>query len=92
MRIPNGTLGTRKNMRTCKESYTGFIQALWQQFGGAGKKPLNLGQLMTQSEESGKKIWILLHHFDSLLNNPQIDKRFDVKFFDNLNAMHNCHY
>jgi len=85
----DNTLILQVNMRTCKESYTGFIHALWQQLGSMEKKPLNLGQLMTRFEESGKQMWILLHHFDSLLDNPQIDKRFDVTFFNNLNAMRN---
>jgi len=85
----NNTLILKVNMRIYRESYTGFIQALWQQFRGTGRKPLNLGQLMTQFEKSGKQIWILLHHFDSLLNNQQIDKRFDVTFFNHLNSMRN---
>lgn len=77
------------NMRTCRESYTGFIRELWRQLQNGREQPADLGQLMTQFEESDKKIWILLDNFDSLLNNPQIDKHFDVTFFDHLNAMRN---
>jgi len=70
-------------MRTCKENYAGFIRELWRQLKNDREQPTDLGQLVTQFEESDKKILILLHNFDSLLNNPQIDKRFDVAFFDN---------
>jgi len=85
----DNTLILQVNMRTCKENYVGFIRELWRQLKNGREQPTDLGQLMTQFEESGKKILILLHNFDSLLNNPQIDKRFDVAFFDHLNAMRN---
>jgi len=77
------------NMKTCQESYSAFLQTLWQQFAGQGETPTDLGRLMTEFEKSNKTIILLLHHFDSLLDNPNVHQEFNQQFFDNLNAIRN---
>ena len=37
----------------------------------------------------GKRIVLLLHDFDAILNNPQIDPKYGVEFFNHLNALRN---
>lgn len=34
-------------------------------------------------------MWILLHNFDALLNNTQLDKQFGIAFFDQMNTLKN---
>ncbi|HAI68908.1 MAG TPA: hypothetical protein DCM38_05650 [Gammaproteobacteria bacterium] len=75
------------DMKSYTDNYDGFIQALWQQLDEKGEQPTDFGKLITTLESRRKKIIILLHHFDELLDNSSLDKRFDVNFFNQLNSI-----
>jgi hypothetical protein len=78
------------DMKHYKENYDGFIQALWQPFEKKGEEPTNLGQLITKlGEKINERIIIVLHHFDDLLDNLQIDNQFNIAFFNELNNIRN---
>lgn len=78
------------DMKTWKESYEGFIEHLSHQFGTAGgKKPRDLGAVVERLHKNGRGALLLLHHFDALLNNPDVDPGFGVRFFDQLNSLRN---
>jgi hypothetical protein len=32
-------------------------------------------------------VWILLHHFDAVLDGTELDPQFGIAFFDQLNAL-----
>jgi len=61
------------NMKNCKESYNGFINIIWEQFGKKGQQPSAFGDIIKAIDETEEKIMLLIDNFDSILNNPQID-------------------
>jgi hypothetical protein len=75
------------DMENYKENYAGFLCECWQQLGKKGEFPTDLTHLMTLLEETRKKYILLLYHFDYLLNNARLDPKFNVTFFNNLNAI-----
>jgi hypothetical protein len=78
------------DMKTCKASYEGFIDNLSLQLGmGAGKKPRDLGAIVERVQKNRQRGILLLHHFDALLNNPDVNLGFGVRFFDQLNSLRN---
>ena len=78
------------DMKTWKASYEGFIGNLGLQLGtGAGKKPTDIGVLVERLHKKGQGALLLLHHFDALLNNPDVHPGFGVRFFDQLNSLRN---
>ncbi len=83
-------------MKNYAESYQGFIQALaiqtTQQIPSTQSAQLtNFAEIVSAWDErpTQQRIVIMLHDFDALLNNPHIDKAYDVTFFDHLNALKN---
>jgi len=70
-----------------KNNYNGLIQTLWQQADNKGKSPTELQELIIRFEKTAQHIIILLYHFDELLNNAYLDKKFDVHFFNQLNSL-----
>ncbi|MEK8015620.1 MAG: hypothetical protein VSS75_002050 [Candidatus Parabeggiatoa sp.] len=70
-----------------KNNYKGLIQTLWQQADNKGKSPTELQELIIRFEKTAQHIIILLYHFDELLNNAYLDKKFDVHFFNQLNSL-----
>ncbi|MEI2769747.1 MAG: hypothetical protein V9G98_03080 [Candidatus Competibacter sp.] len=52
----------------------------------AAKSSQDLGKLVTKLENSGQRVLLLLDHFDALLDNPDIDPKFDARFHDHLNS------
>ncbi|OQW91531.1 MAG: hypothetical protein BWK78_04355 [Thiotrichaceae bacterium IS1] len=78
------------NMRSYKQSYDGFVSALWQPLGetaGGG----DLGSLLTALEKRQQQVIFWLHDFDALLDNPDIDQRYNMDFMGSLNSIKN-HY
>lgn len=72
-------------MRSYKQSYDGFVCALWQALGettGGG----DLGNLLTALEKRQQQVIFWLHDFDALLDNPDIDPRYNLQFTDSLNS------
>jgi hypothetical protein len=82
------TLILAVNMRSYKQSYDGFVGALWQPLGetaGGG----DLGSLLTALENRQQQVIFWLHDFDALLDNPDIDPRYNLQFTDSLNSIKN---
>jgi len=79
------------DMKNHRDSHESFLQALWQQMGMAGKVPKDLSGVLAKFKQANSSLNLifLLHHFDSLLNNATVHHQFNVKFFDNLNAIRN---
>lgn len=84
------TLVLLLDLRAHKQSYTGFLDELWRQCPhSGGKASQDLGKLVTKLENSGQRVLLLLDHFDALLDNPDIDPKFDARFHDHLNSLKN---
>jgi hypothetical protein len=77
------------NMKTCRSSFAGFLTQLWEQTGMDGLRPADFGRLTRRFEKAERRVVFLFHQFDAILDNPDGDPRFDVKFLDGLNALHN---
>ncbi len=77
------------NMKTCRASHSGFLGQLWEQSGLEGIRPPDFGQLTRRLAKSGRRAVFLLHHFDAILDNPDGDPKYDVRFLNALNALHN---
>ncbi|OQW94048.1 MAG: hypothetical protein BWK79_07945 [Beggiatoa sp. IS2] len=77
------------NMKSYKQSYDGFVQALWQQAGETAGS--DLGSLLTVLEQQPQKIVFWLHDFDALLDNPDIDERYNTNFTDSVNSIKTHH-
>jgi hypothetical protein len=77
------------NLKSYRESYAGFIQAVWAQLGQDGDKPATLSELIERCEAGNDQIWLFLNNFDDLLDNPQVDPKYDTTFYDALNACRN---
>jgi len=76
------------DMTDYRNDYEYFIEAIWQNFTIRDVIPKTLAKLITKLENAiNNNIILILHHFDELLNNSNID--FDVKFFDQLNSIKN---
>jgi hypothetical protein len=84
------------NMKSYAASYQGFIAdisgQLKQQSPAAKEKTIaDLAQFLTVFDEyaTSQYMVLLLHNFDALLDNPQLDEAYDVNFFNALNALRN---
>jgi hypothetical protein len=76
------------NMTDYLNNYTHFIETFWKKLAIRGIIPKTLDDLITKAENNiNHKIILILHHFDELLNNSNID--FGTKFFDQLNNIKN---
>lgn len=84
------TLALLIDLRSYKQSYAGFLSELWRQCPHAnGEAPQDLGKLVAQLEGSGQRVLLLLDHFDALLDNPDLDPKFDAQFHNHLNSLKN---
>ena len=87
---PPDTLVLLVDLRAYKQSYAGFLGDLWRQTSQPNAKPpQELGKLVTKLEDSGQRVLLLLDNFDALLDNPDIDPKFDARFHDHLNSLKN---
>ena len=84
------------NMKNYAASYQGFIAditgQLKQQIPAAKEKTItDLAGFLTAFYEctTNQSMVLLLHNFDALLDNPQLDETYDVSFFNALNALRN---
>ncbi len=88
---PAGILVLTANMKAYAKNYEGFINGLTRQLANQlsiANTALSLEQLIDQHSQQ-KTVWILLHNFDAILNNTQLDKQFGIAFFDQMNALKN---
>ena len=90
-RIDDGrvVLWLHADLKAHRYSYAGLIKALWAQSGLSGGSPRKLGGLVDRLAADGRPVCLLLHHFDAILDNPDLDPAFDVAFLDVLNAAKN---
>lgn len=87
---PPATLVLLVDLRAYKQSYAGFLGDLWRQCPHpTGKAPQELGKVVAKLEDSGQQVLLLLDNFDALLDNPDIDPKFDARFHDHLNSIKN---
>ncbi|ALG68042.1 hypothetical protein [Beggiatoa leptomitoformis] len=88
---PEETQVLLADMAVYKENYDKLIANLWQQVDNHYKadKPVatELWDIIRLFEKTNHYLIILLANFDQLLNNPTLDKKYKLKFFDNLNTM-----
>lgn len=84
------------NMKNYSASYQGFITdisgQLKQYFPAVKQKAItDFSQFLTVFDEcaTGQHMVLLLHNYNSLLDNPQLDEAYDIAFFNGLNALRN---
>ncbi|GAK60396.1 hypothetical protein U27_00287 [Candidatus Vecturithrix granuli] len=77
------------NLKSYQENYDGLMREIWVQTGKTGEQAQNLSALIEQCEHRNGQIFLLLYNFDALLGDPHIDSRYDVAFYDALNACKN---
>jgi len=84
-----GTKIVLVNLKSYRESYDGLMREIWSQLGKEGEKPSNLSELIERCEGRNEQILLFLHNFDALLNNPEVDLKYDTTFYDTLNYCKN---
>ncbi|WP_133512142.1 hypothetical protein [Candidatus Thiosymbion oneisti] len=86
---PDAILWLRADLKEHRYSFAGMLKTLWNQTGLTGHSPRTLGGLIDKLADDQRPVCLLLHHLDAILNNPGLDKGFDVAFLDALNALKN---
>jgi hypothetical protein len=94
--VEQGDIALLIEMKSYAESYLGFIQALAvqtaQQIPAITSDQLtDFAAIVTAWDKHAQqqRIVMMLHDFDAILDNPQIDEAYDISFFDSLNALRN---
>lgn len=77
------------NLKRHRASLAGLIADLWRQTGLPGHPPTSLGGLSDRLEREAPGATLLLHRFDALLDNPDLDPGYNDRFIDALNALRN---
>jgi hypothetical protein len=77
------------NLKNYRQSYQGLIREICEQLGKPGAQPQALSDVIEQCGQQAEHIVMLFHHFDALLDKPDLDPRYDVAFFDTLNYYRN---
>ncbi|MCB2262287.1 MAG: hypothetical protein LGR52_05015 [Candidatus Thiosymbion ectosymbiont of Robbea hypermnestra] len=77
------------DLKAHRHRFAGLLATLWVQTGLAGDPPSNLGDLVDRLTDDQRRVCLLLHHFDAILDNTEIGEDFDVAFLDGLNALKN---
>lgn len=87
---PAGILVLSANMKAFAKNYSGFIKDLTRQLASqlqVENSVLSLEQLLDRPQP--KTVWILLDHFDAVLDRTELDPQFGIAFFAPLNALKN---
>jgi len=85
-----GILVLSANMKAFAKNYSGFIKDLTRQLASQlqiDNYALSLEQLLDRPQP--KTVWILLDHFDAVLDRTELDPQFGIDFFNQLNALKN---
>lgn len=77
------------NLKKHRASLAGLIADLWRQTGLDGHPPTTLGGLSDRLVREAPGAALLLHRFDALLDNPDLDPGYNDRFIDALNALRN---
>lgn len=83
--LPDSILVLHVDMKSYRQSYTGFIEALWQQCANEAAAPDNLAGLLTALRSGARPTLLILHNFDVLRINLDLDTHYSPRFFDHLN-------
>ncbi|MCV6636104.1 hypothetical protein [Candidatus Albibeggiatoa sp. nov. NOAA] len=76
------------NVKSYHQSYQGLIGAIWAGCQQSRElESLDFATLVTALEKLDCRVILLLNYFDALLNTPDLDAKYDMKFFDNLNSL-----
>ncbi|WP_295388652.1 hypothetical protein [uncultured Thiodictyon sp.] len=77
------------NLKRHRASLPALVTDLWSQAGLGGGAPTSLGELCDRLERDLPAAALLLHRFDVLLDNPELDPAYDDAFINALNALRN---
>lgn len=86
---PDGTLWLCADLKAHRYGLASLLEALWVRTDLAGDPPDSLGGLVDRLADDDRRVCLLLHHLDAILNTPDVGKGFDVEFLDALNALKN---
>jgi len=87
--LPDTLLVLHVDMKSYRQSYAGFIESLWLQTGNSGEAPDDLARLLKGLQEQTGRILFILHNFDALRSYPDLDPKYNPRFFDHLNSIKN---
>jgi len=87
--LPDTLLVLHVDMKSYRQSYSGMIEALWLQTGNSGEAPDDLASLLKGLQEQTGRILFILHNFDALRGYPDLDPKYNPRFFDHLNSIKN---
>ena len=76
------------NLKSYDNNYDGLLKEIHRQLELSEEVPGHLYQLF-EGLETQPIYLVFLDNYDALLDNPKIDGKFDVNFFDDLNAIKN---
>ena len=88
---PAGIVVLTADLKTYRHDYDGLLAVLNRQLNlvvASADPTLSLEQRIDQLCPE-KTVWILLPHFDAILNATELDKQFGIGFFNQLNALKN---
>lgn len=88
-KLPDTRVVLIDSVKSYQNNYAGLVRDVWTQLGKDGEAPETLGELFERYEENDGKILLLLHHFDALLDNRNVDANYNTAFYDCLNYLRN---
>ncbi|EIJ41041.1 hypothetical protein BegalDRAFT_0117 [Beggiatoa alba B18LD] len=86
---PDNTLVLLVNMKTCRNRYVSFLQAMSAQAGSQNITAQSWGDIVNALEQQPKQVFLLLENFDALMDTVELDAAYQLDFLDNLNALKN---
>jgi hypothetical protein len=77
------------NLKKHRRIQTGLVADLWHQSGLDGESPADFGALCLRLEKDAPSTALLLHRFDSLFGERELDPAYNDAFVGALNALRN---
>ncbi|MCP4696439.1 MAG: hypothetical protein GY862_06285 [Gammaproteobacteria bacterium] len=90
--LPDNALLLYADLRQYRHSQAALAEELHRQLrhaGLAGNAGSGLGAVLERLESREGRALLLLHHFDALLNNPELGTDYSPRFIDSLNSIRN---
>lgn len=87
--LPDTSIVLVGSIKSYQHNYAGLVRDIWTQLGKEWEQPENMGALFERYENNDGKILLLLHHFDALLDNRNVDANYNTAFYDCLNYLKN---
>ena len=85
--LPQSILIVKINLKLYHNDYIGFINAIKLEAGDQYAACSSLDELIVRMAECSQMHLIILHNFDLLYGQTDVDERFDNRFFDLLNTI-----